>query len=163
VSHHGVSYEQRDLGGRGIIVFLIVLVLSGAMICAVVWGYYDYRLNHMPGEQGNSAAAVTMPHQGANEIQNYKERHNPSVMLQDDDVADMNRLRSTEDQILNSYAWADQSHKVAHIPIDEAMKSIAKKGLPTRPAPPAPAAAQFGSGADTVPGMAGGTRPVARQ
>lgn len=167
ISHHGVRYEPRDLGGRGIIVFLIVLVVAGAVICGVVWGYYDYRLRHMAAEPSWSAAATEpMPHEGhepKNEIESYKQRHNPSVMLQDDDVADMNRLRANEDEVLNNYSWADQSHTVAHIPIDDAMKAIAQKGLPTRPAQQEPAAAQFGSGADTVPGIAGGTRPVARK
>ena len=163
ISHHGVTYEPRDLGGRAIIVFLITLVVSGAVICGVVWGYYDYRLKHVEAEPSASAAARPMPQQGSNEIENYKERHNPSVMLQNDDVRDMSRLRAEEDEILNNYAWADQKHTVAHIPIDDAMKAIAQKGLPTRQAPQSPAAAQFGSGADTVPGLAGGTRPVARQ
>jgi hypothetical protein len=163
ISHHGVRYEPRDLGGRGIIVFLIVLIVSGAVICGAVWGYYDYRLKHTAAEPSASAAARAKPQQGGNEIENYRERHNPSVMLQTDDVADMGQLRANEDQVLNNYSWADQRHTVAHIPIDDAIKSIAQKGLPTRAAPPTPTAAQFGSGADTVPGLAGGTRPVARQ
>lgn len=162
ISHHGVGYEPRDLGGRAIIAFLTILVLSGAVLCAVLWGYYDYRLKHLAAEPSASAAAQAMPQQGSNEIEKYKERHNPSVMLQNDDVADMDRLRANEDQVLNGYAWADQRHTVAHIPIDDAITAIAKQGLPTRPPQQIPAAAQFGSGADTVPGIAGGTRPVAR-
>jgi hypothetical protein len=57
----------------------------------------------------------------------------------------------------------DRNAGIVHIPIDEAMKIIAKQGLPTRPAPPPSTVAQFGSGADTVAGMAGGTRPVLRK
>jgi len=39
-----------------------------------------------------------------------------------------------EEQTLNSYGWVDQNAGVVHIPIAEAMKLVAQRGLPTRPA-----------------------------
>ena len=87
----------------------------------------------------------------------------PKPTLQPDDVADMDQMRKAEDRILTSYAITDQKSGTARIPIDEAMKLLVQKGLSVRPAQPQSAAAQFGSGTDTVPGMAGGTRPVLRK
>jgi hypothetical protein len=160
ISHHGVKYENRDLGARGIIAFLIVLIVSTAVLCAVVYGYYDYDKKH---------TAEEAPRTGASTISNNPTTQpNPTMRfpkptLQPDDVADMYQMRANEDQILNSYGWVDQKNNIARIPVEEAMKAIAQQGLPTRPAAQPPATAQFGSGTDTVPGLAGGTRPVARQ
>jgi hypothetical protein len=158
ISHHGVTYESRDLGGRGIIVFLIVLVVASALLCAVVWGYYRYHIGHLAEE---------LPATGIQIIKDMPEQPPPTRFpkpaLQPDDVADMYNMRANEDQILNSYGWVDQKAGVARIPVEDAMKALAQQGLPTRPATQLPPSAQFGSGTDTVPGMAGGTRPVARQ
>jgi hypothetical protein len=160
VSHHGVTYENRDLGARGILAFLIVLVVSTAVLCAVVYGYYNYH-KRLGQQEAPVTGASTMPNNPAtqpNPVMRF-----PKPTLQPDDVADMYQLRANEDQILNSYGWVDQKSNIARIPVEEAIKAVAQQGLPSRPAVPPPTAAQFGSGTDTVPGLAGGTRPVARQ
>jgi hypothetical protein len=156
ISHHGVRYEPRDLGGRGIIVFLVMLVVSGAVLCAIVWGYYDYRLKHLAEEPPVTGTQMIA---AAPAMQPDPTKRFPKPTLQPDDVADMNKMLANEKLILNSYGWVDQKAGVVHIPIDEAMKVLAQQGLPTRPAPQLLPAAQFGSGRDTVPGIAGGTRP----
>lgn len=160
IGHHGVSYEPRDLGGRAIIVFLIVLVISTGVLAMIVWGYYHWHIGQIAQAPASTGAqvAANVPKTSPDPTKRF-----PKPTLQPDDVADMDQMRAKEDQILNSYAIIDQKAGVARIPIEEAMKLVVKQGLPVRPAPPQPTAAQFGSGADTVPGLAGGTRPVARQ
>lgn len=160
ISHHGVKYENRDLGARGIIAFLIVLIVGTAVLCAVVYGYYDYDKKHLAEESPRNAAA-TLSNTPA--VQPNPTMRFPKPTLQPDDVVDMYQLHANEDQILNTYGWVDQKSNIARIPVEEAMKAIAQQGLPTRPTQQVPPAAQFGSGTDTVPGLAGGTRPVARQ
>jgi hypothetical protein len=160
VSHHGVRFDPRDLGGRAILAFLIVLILSTAVLCAIVWGYYDYHLKHLANEPlitGTQMIADTPA------TQPDPTKRFPQPVLQPDDVADLNKMRTNEELILNSYGWVDQKNGVAHIPIDQAMKVVAQQGLPTRPAEQVPQAAQFGNGTDTVPGLGGGVRPVAKQ
>ncbi len=160
ISHHGVGYEPRDLGARGIIVFLVVLVVTGAVLCTIVWGYYDYHLKHLaeePPVTGTQMIADT-PASQPDPTKRF-----PQPVLQPDDVADLNKMRANEETVLNSYGWVDQKAGVAHIPIDDAIKAVAQQGLPSRPAQQMPQAAQFGSGTDTIPGLAGGTRPVAKQ
>jgi hypothetical protein len=161
VSHHGVTYEPRDLGGRAIIVFLIVLVVSTAVLALVVWGYYHWHLGQFAEEPASTGAQVSQNMPGGEHPKPAE--YFPKPALQPDDVSDMNQLNKAEDQVLNSYAILDQKSGTARIPIDEAMKLVVQKGLPVRPAQPQSTAAQFGSGTDTVPGIAGGTRPVARQ
>lgn len=160
IGHHGVNYEPRDLGGRAIIAFLIVLVTSVGVLSLILWGYYHWHIGQIAQAPASTGAQVAenVPKNSPDPAKRF-----PKPTLQTDDVADLDQMRAKEEQILNSYAIIDQKAGVARIPIDEAMKLVVKEGLPVRPAPPQSTAAQFGSGADTVPGLAGGTRPVARQ
>lgn len=52
-------------------------------------------------------------------------------------------FRAREDALLSSYGWVEKDRGIARIPIDEAMRLVAERGLPVFPAaeasPPAPA------------------------
>lgn len=51
-------------------------------------------------------------------------------------------FRAQEDAFLASYGWVEKDKGIARMPIDEAMKIVAERGLPQFPAPeatPAPA------------------------
>ncbi len=51
-------------------------------------------------------------------------------------------FRAQEDAFLTSYGWVEKDKAVARMPIDEAMKIVAERGLPKFPGPeptPAPA------------------------
>jgi len=160
--HHGVAYEDRDLGARGIIVFLVVLGVSGLALCLIVWGYFDWHAQHMRGNVPIAQAPAVGTPNGA--IPGPTERF-PKPSLQVDDVADMHEYRETATAQLNSYGYIDKKAGVVHIPIGVAMDIVAKQGLPTRPQAVVPSAANepgvadFGSGADTVAGAGGGVRP----
>lgn len=54
----------------------------------------------------------------------------PRPQLQSDPPADLSRLRADEDARLASYGWVDREKGTARIPIDEAMKAVAARGLP---------------------------------
>jgi hypothetical protein len=43
-------------------------------------------------------------------------------------------LRASENEVLNSYAWVDQSKGIVRLPIDLAMDLIAAQGLPVQAA-----------------------------
>jgi hypothetical protein len=163
VSHHGVRYENRDLGGRGIFAFLLVLAVFGISICLIVYGYFAYRAKHMAAVPPLNANAPTMPVPEPDRLLRFQKQHSLSVPLQNDDVADLQKFLARNDRALNSYGWVDQQAGVVRIPIEQAMKTIAQQGLPTRPQPQMPPSATFGNGASTVAGAAGGTRPETRQ
>jgi len=161
VMHHGVEYEDRDLGGRAIIAFLVVLVVVTAMLCLGVWGYFEYGI--MPAHR-NPAAQANPEYSDARKPFVTPEERFPKPALQTDDVSDMDSYRNQSAHRLSTYGYADPKTGVVHIPIDQAMEQIAKQGLPVRPAPPAApgTVADFGSGSDTVAGAGGGVRPEAR-
>lgn len=151
ISHKGVGYEDRDLGARGILAFMVVLVVTTAVLCIAVYGYFHFAVE--PGAATSQRQAATI-----DPMEKF-----PKPALQRDDVMEMNQLRIQNESVLSSYGWVDEKAGIAHIPIDDAIKAVAQQGLPVRPAPTDQPAAQFGSGANTVPGLAGGTRPETRQ
>jgi hypothetical protein len=170
--HQDVQYEDRDLGARAIIVFLVVLVLSGAVICAMVWGYFDYYAKHLaPAAKQPGPQAIYTP----SAEESAPAGRFPKPALQIDDAADMNQVREADRQRLESYGYIDEKGGIVHIPIEAAMDQLVKQGLPSRagnnnaqqpqagqkPANNAPApVADFGSGSDTVAGAGGGVRPA---
>lgn len=160
VSHHGVGFENRDLGGRGIIVFLVVLMLSGLVICLMVWGYYGWQAkNRISEAPATGAPQLTLtPRQMVDPTQRF-----PKPTLQPDEVADMNKFRVNEDVVLNSYGWVDKNNGIVHIPIEKAMQTVVQQGLPVRPPQQLPPVPEFGSGKDDPAGLAGGTRPLSQQ
>jgi len=139
-------------------------VVTTAVIALGVWGYYAFTAGKNNPEPPLSALQEQrQATQNGNEVERYKEQHNAQVMIQPDDQGDMRQFKEKEDQVLSSYGWVDQNTGVVHIPIDAAIKAVAQKGLPVRPAQPAPAKAEFASGDGTPAGNAGGTRPESRQ
>ena len=54
----------------------------------------------------------------------------PEPRLQADPHADLLRLRSAEDSVLNSYGWVNRDSGLVRIPVARAMELLAEKGLP---------------------------------
>jgi hypothetical protein len=53
----------------------------------------------------------------------------PAPRLQVDPAEDLARFRADVEKRLNSYYWIDKKNGIVHIPIAQAMKEIAAKGL----------------------------------
>jgi hypothetical protein len=62
----------------------------------------------------------------------------PEPRLQPDPAADMRAFYGQEMRRLSSSGWADASHQAAHIPIDQAMREVARDGIADWPAESAP-------------------------
>ena len=45
---------------------------------------------------------------------------------------DLRDLRAQEDELLNSYSWADKDAGTVRIPISEAMKLVVERGFPVQ-------------------------------
>lgn len=59
--------------------------------------------------------------------------------LQPDPTRDMRKFYAEEMRRLSSAGWQDASHEAAHIPIEQAMRDVAREGIagwPTEPSPP---------------------------
>lgn len=58
----------------------------------------------------------------------------PEPRLQTDPAADLKRYKSEAMERLTNYGWADREHGIAHIPIGEAMRRTAERGIADWPA-----------------------------
>ena len=153
----GITYESRDLGAKAIVVFLIVLAISGILIELLVWGMLRF-YNRMTVENN-------VPTTGTSQLygQPYATPATgdpalrfPKPALQVDDVADMNKLKAENEEILNSYGWVDKNSGVVRVPIQTAIDQVAQKGLPVRQQSNQPPIAGFGDGNGSIAGEGGG-------
>ena len=62
----------------------------------------------------------------------------PGPQLQTSAVRDMNRFRAQQLQQLNGAYWLDKAHGIVHLPIEDAMRLVAKEGIADWPKTPYP-------------------------
>jgi hypothetical protein len=123
--HADVSHETSDVNIRGILTFGGGLVVLGAVVYLVVWLLFGY-LNRRESAASASPAYPLAVGQD--------DRLPPEPRLQAHPRQDLKELRESEDALLRSYGWVDKNQGVVRIPIDEAMKLVLQRGLPSRPA-----------------------------
>ncbi len=141
-----VDYDRTDLSPRGILLFLVGLLLCGVFIELVVWGMFRFMAKSdvlFPQPQTNPmAAAQKMPGQPASRsiLQNAPTVNLdvfPEPRLQVNDAGDMGQFLHSEEELLNPPEPFKDSTGAIHIPISQAMNLIVERGLPVRPnAPP---------------------------
>jgi hypothetical protein len=115
-------HEERDVNISGVVVFVIVLVVVGVLIQGAVWVLYREFV-----QSATRSGAAEFPLAA-----DAMRRLPPEPRLQVDPRDDMANLRRSQDEVLESYAWIDRNAGVVRIPIEQAMKLVAEKGLPTR-------------------------------
>jgi len=152
-----VDFDRTDLSPRGILLFLVGLLLCGVFIELVVWGMFRFMAKSevlFPQAQTNPmASAQTLPPQSTSRsIFQNAPALNPGVFpqprLQVNDAADMSKFLSTEQELLNAPQPFKDSTGAIHIPISQAMKLIEERGLPVRPNTPPGASPQTQAGAN---------------
>jgi hypothetical protein len=111
------GHETTDVSIRPIVKFLVALTV-GLIVVGVVLGLLFGFLSHKQG-------AVPSVVSGPRELP-------PQPRLQTVPAADLQQLRSRENEALNGYAWVDQKAGLVRIPIDRAIDLIAQQGLPYR-------------------------------
>jgi len=127
--HDTVSYETRDVAVRSIYWYLIALTISVAasfFICVYVLRYTERFVSRhdaamMPARAAMGPHFRVMP----------PEPRLQGVPGHDADPQQDHRDKVRADNEANEkYGWVDQNAGVAQIPVKEAMKIIAQKGLP---------------------------------
>lgn len=127
-AHPEVRYEQSDVRAGAIVRFALGLVVVVILASVFLLGFFKLlarqERRHDPAPPPLAQEAGRLP---------------PAPRLQSSPLQDLEQLRAEEEKELTSYGWVDAKAGIAHIPIDEAIKIVAARGLP--PAAPAPAAA----------------------
>lgn len=114
-------HEIRDVSSRFMLLTFMLLLTSVACVGLVCWWAF-------PRATADRHISTTV-------------RDFPGPQLQPDPRRDWQRFHSEEMRRLTSYGWVDKARGVAHIPIAQAMRDIAARGIqgwPTTPAAPKP-------------------------
>jgi hypothetical protein len=125
-----VGFESTDVRASAILKFAVFLLLMTIAVLFLMFKMYQGFARYEAGLQPPRPI-----------MQTQADRQPPLPRLQEHPTKDIAELRRSEDAILGSYGWVDPQAKVVRIPIDEAMRLVAERGLPVRGAeepPPAP-------------------------
>jgi hypothetical protein len=114
-----VTYEKRDVNTRTILIFVSVLFVVLAITLVSMRGLFGYF----------SATQNLGP--GASPFDNSRALP-PTPRLQVDPGADLDQVRGTQEEMLNSYGWVDKASGTVHVPIDRAMDLLIERKLPVR-------------------------------
>jgi hypothetical protein len=118
-AHPELRYEQSDVRAGSIVKFaiglMVVVVLASAFLLGLFKLLARQERRHDPPPPPLAQEAGRLP---------------PAPRLQSTPLQDLEQLRAEEEKELTSYGWVDQKAGIARIPIDEAIKIVAARGLP---------------------------------
>jgi hypothetical protein len=135
-----VHYESSDVKPRAVAKALMGLVVTTAVVVATLYPAFLWLRARMQGTD------PPPPPMG---------RHEPGRLpaeprLQTTPAQDLAAARVDDQRLLTTYGWVDEQRRIVHIPIDEAMRRIAERGLPS----PVPAPSASTGAASTAPAPA---------
>lgn len=123
--HSNVGHEESTVELKPIILFTVVLVVISALSFAGVWIMLDFfRLNQKTYDTPLSTLADP-------------QQLPPAPRLQVSPGQDLQQMRQTESAILNTYRWVDKNAGIVGMPVEQAIKILAERGLPASGAQPA--------------------------
>ncbi len=136
--HLKEGHEESDISIRGIVLFGVALVISGAVAFLGVYVFYygleswwkSHQAKLTPIEQRlqQEQEAGRETAYSREKMEDHLARTFPAPRLQYDDVYDMNLFRGSEGKWLES-TGRDAAGNI-HIPIDRAMDLLLQRGLP---------------------------------
>jgi hypothetical protein len=135
-----VSFEKRDVQASTIYWYLIALALAVAASFAVC--VYILRFTNAFVAQSDTppppsrAELKSDPNESARRAEPYLQGI-PITGHQSDPQTDLREKIKADTEANEQFAWVDKGNGVAQIPVKDAMKIIAEKGLPAVAAPPA--------------------------
>ncbi len=121
---HRRGHEPIDLDLRPLALFVVALLTTAAVIhlvLALQLGWYS---------RGETPAAAKL-----GPLPPLKHQPTAEPRLQEAPALDLAEMRRREQAELGSSGWVDEKARTVRIPIDEAMRLIAAKGLPARKSP----------------------------
>jgi hypothetical protein len=119
-----VVHEESDVNVRTIFWFGAGLALVALVLHVFLWWLQGFFAT-------TSARSQTIVYPMA---QSERDRLPPEPRLQDNPQQALRELRAKQQALLDGFAWVDKGAGVARIPIEEAMRTIVRRGLPTREA-----------------------------
>lgn len=133
-----IRFERRDASLRA-----LLWIGAGIVAAAIIIHFALYGLYRVFNKSAARAGRIPATRKQA------QPQTPDAPQLQVNPAADMKQFREQENQKLDSYGWIDKQKGAVRIPVEQAMKIIAERGLPktngvqtTDNPPPAPSAPQ---------------------
>ena len=123
ITNPEVSHEVSDVSIPDIVKFGIGLMLVAIVTHILMWGLYRYFAARVPGTQSIGIARDRLPPEPRLQGAPGHEIH---------PVDELKSMLAAEESVLTTYAWVAQANGTARIPIDQAIKMLAERGLPSR-------------------------------
>ena len=144
----GSTYEHTDASVWIIVKFLFWLAISAVVIHVGLGLIYAILIDRAleTGEQRYPLARQA-------------DRLPPTPRLQQFPRNDLYEFRLGEQEFLESYGWMNKEAGIVHIPIDDAMRVLVERGLPSRQ----PVEGQAGETPDLMPSDASAGRLMERR
>jgi hypothetical protein len=117
-------FEHMDVNFTAVLLTGLGLLLAVWAITVLIYPYFSY-LEHARAK--TSPPPLPAARQG-NPMP-------PEPRIQEDPKRDMRYMRAYEDGLLKQYRWVDRGRGIAAIPIDQAIRILAQKGIPPQTAP----------------------------
>jgi len=134
--HDTVAFETRDVKARTIYVYLAVLAV--AVILSYVVCVFILRATTKMAVESDTPPPPVRQEMGKDYLTMPPEPRLQGVPGHRTDPQSDLREKLQEDIQANETAgWIDQTNGIAQIPVEDAMKFIAEKGLPAASTPPA--------------------------
>jgi hypothetical protein len=134
--HDTVAFETRDVKARTIYAYLAVLAVS--VILSYVVCVFILRVTTKIAAESDTPPPPVRQEMGKEFVTMPPEPRLQGVPGHGTDPQHDLREKMREDTEANEKAgWIDQTTGVAQIPVEDAMKIIAEKGLPAASTPPA--------------------------
>ena len=124
---------DREIGWKAVGIFMIVITVITAAAFGTMW-YFGLFMRDTMAQRDTPAPLVA---------ESRDTLLPPQPRLQTTSYDDWAEMKAAHEEELSTYAWEDRSQGLVRIPVEEAMRRIAERGLPTfPPAPEAGAAAE---------------------
>jgi len=117
-----IVHEESDVNVGAILRYGVGLFLIAAVVHLFLWwllGVYE-RQNERAQTQVYPMAA------------SQQDRLPPQPRFQQDPQQELQDLRAKQKALLEGYGWANKEAGVVRIPIEEAMRLVVERGLPSR-------------------------------
>jgi len=137
--HSDVSFEARDISISSVLWSLFYLALTVLVSLAICVFFFKFSTNFAASH--DTPRPIVRQQMSTSDDMNMSMP--PEPRLQgipghiSDPQQDMREKIAVDTKANESFGWVDEKAGVAQIPVKEAMKIIAEKGLPNFPAPPA--------------------------
>ena len=140
----GLPVEGDGVSYRAIGWFLGVLVVTVVVCQVLVWGLFRFTVAYRLNRPEVVRAPLAMPAgeptlESGRVVTGLESEPQPALLVSEPLVLDAFRQR--EETELHSYGWVNQGTGIVRLPIDRAKELLLERGLPTREATAAPAAA----------------------